>query len=80
MMVLNMSQKNIELGVNMEQETILGYDKDRNPIYPNKKGNITTQAFIICDYCAKAIKTTGGPRFGSICVECYKEETNENKH
>lgn len=59
----------------MNEDTILGYyGGDKNtPIYPTKRGVLTTQAFILCSRCGGAIKTNGGPSFGAVCVECIDE-------
>lgn len=51
-------------------EEILGYDSDGKPIYPTKKGFIYTAAFITCCKCNAAIRSAGGPRFGSVCKAC----------
>lgn len=62
-----------------EEKEILGYAPNHSgdgfvPIYPPKKGFVYTQAFIICEVCGKPISAMGGPRPGSLCVECYGEE------
>lgn len=59
----------------MSEDKILGYyggDKTK-PIVPTTRGCVTTQAFIFCNECRKAIKSNGGPAFGAVCTECIDE-------
>ena len=51
--------------------SILGYDAEGNPIRKSPAGFIVTQAFILCSMCRGAISPTGGPRYGSVCIDCY---------
>lgn len=51
--------------------TILGYDMNGEPIRPAPRGSIVTQAFILCSMCRGAISATGGPRYGSVCLNCH---------
>lgn len=57
---------------------ILGYSQKEDgswvPIEEAKRGYIYTQAFILCKKCRAAIRSVGGPRYNSLCLECYKNE------
>ncbi|QYW02233.1 hypothetical protein PP740_gp034 [Stenotrophomonas phage Philippe] len=54
--------------------SILGFFPNGNPIRETPAGHISTAAFIHCEYCNKAIKSNGGPSYGSICIECVPKE------
>jgi hypothetical protein len=66
----------------MSDQNILGYDKNDKPIYEVPRGVITTAAFILCSNCGAAIRSNGGPRYGSLCVPCHDAARSalENKH
>lgn len=51
---------------------VLGYRTNSTPIYETPRGALTTRALVLCTKCHITIKTTGGPMFGSLCVECFK--------
>ena len=53
---------------------ILGYTKNGKPIFAAPKGTIQTAAFILCSKCRVAIRSTGGPQYGSVCVACHDAE------
>lgn len=50
-------------------------DEDRSymftPIEENKKGMITTAAFMMCHNCGIVIKSMGGPGRKCYCLTCY---------
>lgn len=50
---------------------ILGYDINKQPIYPAGKDYIVTQAFILCSVCGKAISPNMGPRSHCDCPDCH---------
>lgn len=56
-----------------ENNPIIGYDEDNNPIR-QPRGMVYTQAFIMCSKCNKPISSHGGPRYNSVCVECHNKE------
>lgn len=60
---------------------ILGYtereDGTWEAIEPAERGYIYTQAFILCRECNKAIRPQGGPRYNSVCLECYEKIQKE---
>jgi hypothetical protein len=62
---------------------ILGYSKlddhEWQPII-QPRGRVYTQAFILCAHCTNVISSHGGPRYGSVCLTCYKNlgKSNEN--
>jgi hypothetical protein len=58
-------------------EPILGYDKDGRPIHEVERGYITTAAFILCSKCNAAIRSMGGPKYGSTCVICHEAKLKE---
>ena len=35
-----------------------------------RKGQLVTQAFILCGLCGSAISSNGGPGSGSVCKPC----------
>lgn len=45
---------------------ILGY----RPIYEPEPATIVTQAFVLCSLCGGAIRATGGPISGAVCLGC----------
>lgn len=53
---------------------IIGYCRDgatgRWKPFTESSG-IATQAFVMCNDCCCVISTRGGPRFRSVCVNCY---------
>lgn len=59
---------------------ILGYsqreDGSWEPIEEAQRGYIYTQAFILCKKCRAAIRSVGGPRYNSLCLECYETEVS----
>jgi hypothetical protein len=56
----------------MEERKILGYSRTGDPIYPPEENQITIKAFILCDRCQAVISPVMGPRYGSLCVRCYR--------
>lgn len=55
---------------------VIGYDESGKEIR-QPKGWIYTQAFIMCRECNKPISSHGGPRYNSVCIQCYNKETPE---
>jgi hypothetical protein len=49
------------------QETQEGYKE----ILKRRSGGIYTQALITCTDCKTMISSSGGPRYNSVCVNCY---------
>lgn len=43
-------------------------------LYAPKPGMITTQAFILCKYCNRAIHSVGGSRSDAVCFDCFNKE------
>ncbi len=66
-------------------ERIIGYtlvEEDFKPLYEPEKGSIVTHAFILCGNCGKSVYPCMGPRYKTICLDCYdssKEEIEEIK-
>jgi hypothetical protein len=56
------------------EDPILGYDRDGNPIHETKRGCVYTAACILCQECRAFIRGMGGPRYGSICVKCHDKK------
>jgi len=48
---------------------VIGYTEIREP----EAGSITTQAFIVCAGCSRAISSVGGPRYNSYCLTCIRD-------
>jgi hypothetical protein len=48
---------------------VIGYTEIREP----EAGSITTQAFIVCAGCSRAISSVGGPRYNSYCLVCIRD-------
>jgi formylmethanofuran dehydrogenase subunit E len=42
------------------------------PIYKPERGQIVTQAFIICSECGAMVSSTMGPRRDALCVPCAR--------
>ena len=55
----------------------IGYKLE--PIYPTRRGYVTTQAFILCSSCGGAISSTGGPSYNSVCPKCLDKLDIFNK-
>ena len=52
---------------------VLGYAETERGWEPivQPSGRIYTQAFILCKKCRAAISGHGGPRYNSLCLECF---------
>jgi hypothetical protein len=60
------------------EDTIIGYELV--PVRrPNRRGSITTQAFILCSSCNSAISAVGGPRRNMLCFSCLEKLDLLNK-
>jgi len=42
-----------------------------DPIYEARRGFLVTQAMMMCRECGHVIKSTGGPGYRSVCLNCY---------
>jgi len=40
---------------------------------PDRRGSITTRAFILCSSCNGAISAVGGPRRNMLCFSCLEK-------
>ena len=62
---------------------ILGYIQQENgsltPLI-QPKGYIYTRAFIMCKECGSSISGDGGPRYDTICVNCYETVDSIHTH
>lgn len=58
----------VEIPTEPEDREPIGYRLE--PIYPARRGHVTTQAFILCSSCRSAISPTGGPGYNSLCLKC----------
>lgn len=43
-------------------------------IYAPVKGQIVTQAFILCKYCNDTIYHCMGPKYDAVCLTCYEKD------
>lgn len=55
----------------MNDEKIVGYWPNGDPIRETPVGAVSTCAFMHCCKCHKAIKTNGGPSIDAQCIDCY---------
>lgn len=60
-----------------EDREVIGYRLE--PIYAPRRGQIVTQAFILCRSCGSAISSTGGPGYNSLCLRCIEKLDLFNK-
>lgn len=56
------------IGVSFER-SVVGYRADGGVIYDNPE---MTRALVLCSVCNVTIKTSGGPKPGARCVDCFK--------
>jgi len=60
-----------------EPRTHIGYcerEEGYYKVYAPKKGQIVTQAFILCKYCNAVVSGTMGPRSDVLCISCYEKD------
>lgn len=67
----------VEVPKEPEDREVIGYRLE--PIYPARRGYVTTQAFIMCSSCGGAISSTGGPGYNSLCLKCLDKLDIFNK-
>ena len=67
----------VEVPKEPEDREPIGYKLE--PIYPTRRGYVTTQAFILCSSCGGAISSTGGPGYNSLCLKCLDKLDVFNK-
>lgn len=43
------------------------------PVFAHAKGDIVSQAFILCAKCRGVVSATAGPRSGTLCLACTRK-------
>ena len=68
----------------LDTETIerkhIGYverDEGFYKIYAPVKGQIVTQAFMLCKYCNDTIYHCMGPRYDAVCLTCFDKDPDD---
>jgi hypothetical protein len=64
----------------MNERELIGYTEREEgyyPLYSATKGNVVTQAFILCKYCHGAISPNMGPQYDAVCLTCYAKDPDE---
>lgn len=64
----------------MNERELIGYTEREEgfyPLYAATKGNVVTQAFILCKYCHSGISPNMGPRYDAVCLTCYAKDPDE---
>jgi hypothetical protein len=59
--------------MNDEQRVLIGMV----PVYAPERGQIVTQAFIMCAECQSAVYHVGGPRSTTLCLACARNLLGE---
>lgn len=49
------------------------------PIWKPAKGQVVTQAIILCCVCQKIVSTCMGPRENAYCMDCVKDEPQKEQ-
>lgn len=66
----------------MNERKIVGYtimdEGPAQPIYEPERGMIVTQAFILCKDCGGPVYHCMGPRYNSICLNCWEKSNDSN--
>ena len=66
--------------MDVEERKHIGYverEEGFYKIYAPVKGQIVTQAFILCKYCNGVIYHCTGPKHDAVCFTCYEKAPDD---